>query len=65
MTDTDTNDTDRIDDTEIVSRDGLKRTGETEYGPTYRCPRCGHDWVTEHCDCPECLWAGMCQEGWA
>ena len=58
------NGTERISDTEIIPRDKLEQTGENEHGPSYRCPRCGFGWVTEHCDCPECLWAGMCQEGW-
>jgi len=53
-----------LGDTEIVPREELERTGETWHGPTYRCPRCGYKWVTEDCDCPECYWAGMCQEGW-
>jgi lipopolysaccharide biosynthesis regulator YciM len=53
----------RIRDTEIISRNQLEKTGENEHGPTYRCPRCGFKFVTEYCDCPECLWAGMCQEG--
>jgi len=56
--------TERISDTEIIPRDKLEQTGENEHGPSYRCPRCGFGFVTEHCDCPECLWAGMCQEGW-
>lgn len=56
---------DRIGDAEVVPRDDLEQTGETEFGPTFRCPRCGYDWITEDCDCPECGWAGMCQEGWS
>lgn len=57
-------DTERIGDTEIIPRAELEKTADTEYGPTYRCPRCGWEWVHEHVDCPECLWKGMCQEGW-
>ena len=66
MTENDTyeNDTERIGDAEIIPRDELEKTGENEYGPTYRCPRCGYEFVTEHLDCSQCLWAGMCQEGW-
>lgn len=51
-----------ITTTTVVPRDELEKTGETEYGPAYRCPRCGYDHITEYCDCPECGWAGMCQE---
>lgn len=50
--------------TTIVPRSDLEHTADTEHGPTYRCPNCGYDYVHEYCDCPECLWAGMCQEGW-
>lgn len=53
-----------IGDCEIIAREDLEKTCETEYGPNYRCPRCGYDLVTEYCDCPDCGWAGMCQEGW-
>lgn len=54
----------RIGDREVISRENLEHTADTEHGPTYRCPRCGYEWVHEYFDCPECLWAGMCQEGW-
>lgn len=53
-----------IADTEIIPRDELEQTGETAHGPTYQCPRCEYESVTEDCDCPECGWAGMCQKGW-
>lgn len=55
----------RIGDTTIIPRSHLEQTARDEYGARYRCPRCGYDYVTEYCDCPECLWAGMCQVGWA
>jgi lipopolysaccharide biosynthesis regulator YciM len=55
----------RIGDTTIIPRSELEQTAKDEYGFRYRCPRCGYDYVTEYCDCPECLWAGMCQVGWA
>ena len=57
---TDQND---IGDTEVIPREQLEKTADSEHGPCYRCPRCGFPYVTEHCDCPECLWAGMCQKG--
>lgn len=53
-----------IGKTEIVSREVLEQTGTNEFGPTYRCPRCDYPSISEYCDCPECGWAGMCQEGW-
>jgi len=58
-------DTERIGDIEVIPRNELEKTGKTEYGPTYRCPRCGYEWITEYCDCPDCAWAGMCQEDWS
>ena len=58
-------DTDRLGDTEIVPREELEQTGDIEGVPVYACPRCDYQWITEDCDCPECGWAGMCQEGWA
>jgi len=53
-----------VGDTTIIPRSELEETAEDEYGKRYRCPRCGYDYVTEYCDCPECLWSGMCQTGW-
>jgi rubrerythrin len=55
----------RIGDAEIVPRNQLEQTGDIEGVPVYACPRCDYQWITEDCDCPDCLWAGMCQEGWA
>lgn len=52
----------QIGDTTVIPRDELEDTGGTEHGPTYRCPRCGYSVVSEYCDCPDCGWAGMCQE---
>lgn len=58
-----------IHDTEIIPREHLEETGEIEDRgedtPVYSCPRCPFKHVSEHCDCPECGWAGMCQPGWA
>lgn len=56
--------TERIGDSEIVPRDELEQTGDIEGVPVYHCPRCDYQRITEDCDCPECGWAGMCQEGW-
>lgn len=53
-----------VEDTEIIPREELEETADSEHGPTYRCPRCGYEFVTEYCDCPDCGWAGMCQKGW-
>lgn len=53
----------QIGDAEVVPRTQLQQTGETDHGLTYQCPRCGYEWITEFCDCPECGWAGMCQPG--
>lgn len=54
----------QLGDCEIVPREDLEQTDDDdEYGLYYRCPRCGYEFVAEYCDCPECLWAGMCQEG--
>ena len=50
-----------VGDTEVVPRKQLKQVGENEYGPVYECPRCGFP-ISDYCDCPECGWAGMCQE---
>lgn len=59
----DASDDAQITDRTILPRAELEQTGETGHGPTYRCPRCGFGSVSEYCDCPECGWAGMCQEG--
>ena len=58
---TDQND---IGDAEVIPREELEKTAEDEDGPHYRCPRCEYPYVNEYCDCPACLWAGMCQEKW-
>lgn len=51
-----------IEDTTVVPREGLEKTGHDLHGPYYRCPRCDHEYINEYCDCPDCGWAGMCQE---
>jgi len=57
--------TERIEDTEIVPREELEQTGNIEGVPVYACPRCDYQRITEDCDCPDCGWAGMCQEDWS